>query len=288
MKLQERGVVPVWNNSGSYTHSGAGDEGRAIVFYFVEEGDLYVKDKPQYGYKYERAFYDKGMLEFSQKEALFVIVTKPKEVETSKEDASSDDAKDSAEEATGLAGHYKLEAAPKDEYIPVSPLESDDLFKTFNAKVGDVVMTDGYGYDATKFSRIPNVAAMSRHAKNFKKSVDGYTKKAGDAYADLEEKLSAEDKTDTKSLLRDVMKVLRVDRRGPEPVEKAIGVYEEMMEEAREQADEHVEERNVDALKAMKKVYRRTGAEAYIDAAIERAIKAAAKVTEGKSSNVRK
>lgn len=246
-----------------------------MVFYFTKANQVVGENAAIFGEQFERDFNEKGLGQFSKEKAVFVVVFQPEE---------------KAEGATALTGEVtgKTEAkAEVDPSIPVSPLESTDLFKTFGAKVGDTVVTDWFGYDAKKYSTRPSMRTMTGAVDTLSTSANNAEKKATKAW---EAVLKTEEKKadDTRAILDSVIKVLRIDRRGLDGVEKAVVKYAEIVEKVNSEIAEAEAAGNVEKLTELKSAFRRTVLEDNAKAAIERAEKKAASTTHGAADGDKK
>lgn len=216
----------------------------AIVFAFVKPDQVVGRDKESYGEIYERLFASKDLQKFSRETAKFVVVFSPSEDDTPVSDGTST-AKASQDDADW-----------RDSVIPQKLDEVDDYFTHFNAKVGQVVVTDAWGENVKSFAAAPNENTLRNTVNAIKKRGERTAKSVESKFKGV---IRAQKTEERERVVRALTKVFDLGVRGFEETEKAVEIYEDLLKDAERDMRRAIKRSKVDVLETLAKDFRGTG-----------------------------
>jgi len=226
--------MPAWQTASTDSIESAAADQRPIVLYFADEND---SDFEMYG---------DDFAELSRDSAMFMKV------------AYTDDREESpwAEESV----------------VPTSKLLSENPSLAYNVPVGKatVVVCDWFG---NEFFRTDNRVRCDKLQAMVERVSDLVEKASSKLQKNLDKARDYQEKENTKFVLRYVMKNFDDGLVGWEPIEESIRLYHDVLDDLRAKKDELVEKGDVDGLKEIAKVVKKTDMEKEVDEAMEEAAK---------------
>lgn len=224
--------MPSWQKTGSESIESAAADQRPIVLYFADENDS------------EFEIYGDDFAELSRAGAMFMKV------------AYTDD----------------REASPwtEESVVPTSKLLSENPSLAYDIPVGKatVLVCDWYG---NEFYRTDTKVRCDKLQAMVEKVADLVEKEISKLQKNVDKAKEYAEKEDTKNVLKYVMKNFDDGKTGWAPIEESIRMYHEVMDELRAQKEEMVQKGDVDGLKEMAKVVKKTDLEKEVDEAMEEA-----------------
>lgn len=232
--------MPSWQKVGSDSIESAAADKRPIVLYFADENDN------------DFTLYGDDFAELSRAGAMFMKV------------AYTDDREESpwAEKSV----------------VPTSKLLSENPSLAYDIPVGKatVLVCDWYG---NEFFRTDTKVRCDKLQAMVEKVSDLVEKESSKLQKNVDKAKEYQDKGDTKNVLKYVMRNFD-GQVGWAPIEESIRMYHDVMDTLRAQKDEMVEKGDVNGLKEMAKIVKKTDLEKEVDEAIDAAAKVKAENPE--------
>jgi hypothetical protein len=223
---------PSWASASTSTIESAASEQRPIVLYFADENDS------------EWELYGEDFAALSQMDAMFIKIAYTADREESPW----------AEESV----------------VPTSKLLSDNPSREYNVRVGDqaVVVCDWYGNEYFRTDNKVRADKLKVMISNVAKQVEDSNKKL---QKNLDKAQKAADENDNADAIKNLLKNFKEDVVGLDAQEGSIRLYHSIMDSIREQKEKLVEKGDVDGLKDLAKIVKKTEMEKEIDEAMETA-----------------
>lgn len=222
--------MPAWQKPSTSTLESAAADQRPIVLYFADEAN---SDFELYGDDYA---------ELSHSNAMFVKI----------------------------AYNADREASPyaEESIIPTSKLLSDNPSRDYKIAVGKaaVLVCDWFGNEYFRTDNRVKADKLKTMIGGVAKLVEDQNKKL---QKNLDKATAANEKANTKEALKNLTKNFDEGVVGLEAQEGSIRLYHEIMDSLREQKDALAAKRDVDGLKELAKLAKKTEAEKEIEAAIK-------------------
>jgi hypothetical protein len=223
---------PSWASASTSTIESAAAEQRPIVLYFADENDS------------EWELYGEDFAALSQMDAMFIKIA--------------------------YTADREVSPWAEESVVPTSKLLSDNPSREYNVRVGDqvVVVCDWYGNEYFRTDSKVRADKLKLMIGNVAKQVEDSNKKL-QKYLD---KAQADvDDSDNAGAIKNLLKNFKEDVVGLEAQEGSIRLYHSIMDSIREQKEKLVEKGDVDGLKDLAKIVKKTEMEKEIDEAMETA-----------------
>lgn len=158
----------------------------------------------------------------------------------------------------------------EESVVPTSKLLSDNPSREYNVRVGDqaVVVCDWYGNEYFRTDNKVRADKLKVMISNVAKQVEDSNKKL---QKNLDKAQKAADENDNADAIKNLLKNFKEDVVGLDAQEGSIRLYHSIMDSIREQKEKLVEKGDVDGLKDLAKIVKKTEMEKEIDEAMETA-----------------
>ncbi|MCA8915813.1 MAG: hypothetical protein KDB90_10420 [Planctomycetes bacterium] len=162
----------------------------------------------------------------------------------------------------------------EESVVPTSKLLSDNPSREYKVAVGKpaVLVCDWYGNEYFRTDNKVRADKLKLMIAKVSDLVEDANKKL---QKNLDKAKESADKEDSKGAIKDLLKNFKEDVVGLEAQEGSIRLYHEIMDGIRAKKDELVEKGDVDGLKELGKIVKKTELEKEIDEAMEAAKNAA-------------
>ncbi|MCB9932828.1 MAG: hypothetical protein H6841_05320 [Planctomycetes bacterium] len=221
--------MPSWQKASSSSIESAAAEKRPIVLYFPDEAD---SDFTMYG---------EDLAELSKTDAMFVKIPYTADREKS--------------------------PWAEDSVVPTSKLLSENPSLEYNVPVGKpaVIVCDWFGNEYFRTDEKVKADKLKAMITKVADQVEDANKKL---QKNLEKAQQAMEKQDSKNAIKSLLKNFGEGVVGLDAQEESVRLYHEIMDSIREQKDALVEKGDVDGLKELAKVVKKTDLEKEVDEAI--------------------